>query len=177
MILGAEITYYNNLYTLFVVLVAKLCLTLCNRMDYRPSGYSVHGISQAKIPEWVAIYFVRLSSETRDPTQISCIACGFWATREVCLYTEKELLIYMCEGSFSGHASEKGARSSDIRYQRGGAGRERRTGDWGSAGPGSPLLGSQRHQQQLLLHTCSPEDLVVNKAIRPLPTWCSGSYG
>ena len=77
MILGAEITYYNNLYTLFVVLVAKLCLTFCNRMDYRPSGYSVHGSSQAKIPEWVAVYFARLSSQTRDPTQISCIACGF----------------------------------------------------------------------------------------------------
>lgn len=92
------------------------------------------------------------------------------------LYTEKELLIYMCEGSFSGHASEKGARSSDISYQRGGAGRER-TGGWGSAGPGSPSLGPQRHQQQLLLHTCSPEDLVVNKAIRPLPACCSGSYG
>ena len=34
-------------------LVAKLCLTLCGPMDYSPPGYSVHGISQARILEWL----------------------------------------------------------------------------------------------------------------------------
>ena len=33
---------------LFVVSVAKLCLTLCDPMDYSPPGSSVHGISQAR---------------------------------------------------------------------------------------------------------------------------------
>ena len=33
------------------VLVAQLCLTLCNPMDCRPLGFSVHGILQAKILE------------------------------------------------------------------------------------------------------------------------------
>ena len=31
------------------------CPTLCNPMDCSPPGFSVHGISQARILEWVAI--------------------------------------------------------------------------------------------------------------------------
>ena len=34
---------------------AQLCPTLCNPMDYSPPDSSVHGISQARILEWVAI--------------------------------------------------------------------------------------------------------------------------
>ena len=37
------------------VLVAQSCLTLCNPTACRPQGSSVHGILQARIPEWVAI--------------------------------------------------------------------------------------------------------------------------
>ena len=39
------------------VLVAQLCLTLCDPMDYSLPGFSVHGILQARILEWVAIPF------------------------------------------------------------------------------------------------------------------------
>ena len=42
-----------------VVLVAKLCLTLCDPMDCSPPGSSVHGISQARILEWVVVPFSR----------------------------------------------------------------------------------------------------------------------
>ena len=35
--------------------VAKLCLSLCDAMDCRPPGSSVHEISQARTLEWVAI--------------------------------------------------------------------------------------------------------------------------
>ena len=38
------------------VLVTRLCPTLCNPMDCGPPGSSVHGILQARILEWVAIY-------------------------------------------------------------------------------------------------------------------------
>ena len=31
------------------VLITQLCLTLCNPMDYRPPGNSVHGILQARM--------------------------------------------------------------------------------------------------------------------------------
>ena len=53
-------------------------------MDCSPSGSSVHGILQARILEWVAIPFSRVSSLPRDWTQISCIAGGLfttWATK------------------------------------------------------------------------------------------------
>ena len=36
------------------VLVAQPCPTLCNPMDFSPSGSSVHGILQERILEWVA---------------------------------------------------------------------------------------------------------------------------
>ena len=39
------------------VLVAQLCLTLCDSIDRSPSGSFVHGILQARILEWVAISF------------------------------------------------------------------------------------------------------------------------
>ena len=47
--------------------------------------YTVHGILQAKILEWVAFPFSRESSQPRDWTQVSRIAGRFftgWATRE-----------------------------------------------------------------------------------------------
>ena len=40
-----------------VVSVTKSCLTLCDPMDCTPPGSSVHGISQARILEWVAVSF------------------------------------------------------------------------------------------------------------------------
>ena len=44
---------------------AKSRLTLCNSIDYSPSGSSVHGIFQAKILEWVVISFFRGIFPTR----------------------------------------------------------------------------------------------------------------
>ena len=38
---------------------AQPCSTLCNPMDFSPPGSSVHGILQARILEWVAIFFSR----------------------------------------------------------------------------------------------------------------------
>ena len=51
----------------------------------RPPGFSVHGILQARILEWVAIPFSRGSYQPRDQTQVSCTAGRFftiWATKE-----------------------------------------------------------------------------------------------
>ena len=56
-------------------LVTKSCLTLCDTLDCNPPGVSVHGISQARILEWIA----------RNQTGISCIDRRIlyrWATRE-----------------------------------------------------------------------------------------------
>jgi len=43
-------------------LIAKSCLTLKPHRLYNLTGSSAHGISQAKILEWVAISFSRGSS-------------------------------------------------------------------------------------------------------------------
>ena len=56
-----------------VLVVAQLCLTLCDQMDCISPGSSVHGILQARILGWVTILFFRGSSQPRDRTQVSCI--------------------------------------------------------------------------------------------------------
>ena len=48
---------------------------LCDPMDCRPPGSSVHGISQARVLEWVAISSSRESSQPRDQIPISCSSC------------------------------------------------------------------------------------------------------
>ena len=65
--------------------VAQSCPTLCDPVDCRPPGSSVHGILQARILEWIAISFSRGFSWSRDRTHFSCIAgrCfNLWAPRE-----------------------------------------------------------------------------------------------
>ena len=58
-------------------LVAQSCpTTLCEPLDCSLPGSSVHGIFQERIPEWVAIFFSRRSSQPRDQNCISCI--GRW---------------------------------------------------------------------------------------------------
>ena len=72
--------------------ITRLCLTVCN-----PTDYTVYGILQARILEWVAIPFSRGSSQPRDQTQVSCIAGWFltsWAT-----YIS--LILHVCWGSAS----------------------------------------------------------------------------
>ena len=47
----------------------QLCLTLCDPMDCGPPGSSVHGILQARVPEWVAMPSSRESFWPRDWTR------------------------------------------------------------------------------------------------------------
>ena len=58
------------------VFIPQWCQTLCNPMDCGPPDFSVHGIFQARLLEWVAISFSRGSYWTRDQTQDSGI--GRW---------------------------------------------------------------------------------------------------
>ena len=64
-------------------LVTKLCPTLCNLMDCSLPGSSVHGISQARILEWVAVFFSRGSSPTRAWIHVSYIVGGFFTTESL----------------------------------------------------------------------------------------------
>ena len=49
-------------YPLLLSFTFSSSLALCNPMDRSPPGSSVHGISQARILQWVAIPFSRGSS-------------------------------------------------------------------------------------------------------------------
>ena len=55
------------------VKVTQSCASLCDPIDY-----TVHGILQARILEWVAFSFSRGSSQPRDRTQASCTVGGFF---------------------------------------------------------------------------------------------------
>ena len=57
------------------VKVTQSCWTLCDPMDY-----TVHGILQARILEWVAFPLSRGSSQPRDQTQFSHIEGGFFTS-------------------------------------------------------------------------------------------------
>ena len=66
--------------------------SLYDPMDWSLPGPSVHGISQARILEWIPISFSRGSSQPRDQTHISCLAGRFFpsgatweAPGEVCI--------------------------------------------------------------------------------------------
>ena len=52
-----------------------MCPTLCDPMDFSPSGSSFHGILPGRILEWVAISSSRGSFWPRDQTSVSCISC------------------------------------------------------------------------------------------------------
>ena len=58
-----------------VVLVAQLCLTLCDSMDYSPLGSSVLGISQARVLEW---FVMPSSGDLPDPGIEHALAGGFF---------------------------------------------------------------------------------------------------
>ena len=59
------------------VKVPQSCPTLCDPVDY-----TVHGILQARILEWIAVPFSRGSSQPRDSTQVSHIAGGFFTSSD-----------------------------------------------------------------------------------------------
>ena len=75
--------FFKILHICVCVFVTQSCPTLCDPMD--PPGFSVHGILQARILEWVAIPFSRGVSQPREWTQVSHMAGDFfiiWTTRE-----------------------------------------------------------------------------------------------
>ena len=54
------------------------CPILFDSTGCSPPSSSVHGILQARIPEWVAMPSSKGSSQSRDQTQLSCIAGRFF---------------------------------------------------------------------------------------------------
>ena len=83
MSLGVQVTHLRSSCLSFPCIVVKVTQSCPTLWD--PVGYTVYGILQARILEWVAFPFSRGSSQPRDRIQVSHIAGGFlisWATRE-----------------------------------------------------------------------------------------------
>ena len=69
-----------------------------------PCKVSVHGISQARILEWVVISFSRGSFQPRDWTRFSCIGRWIlynWATREAPTYNSMATNTKECPPDFT----------------------------------------------------------------------------
>ena len=69
---------------------AQSCPMLCNSMDCSPSSF-VHGVSQARVLEWVAISSSRGPSRPRDWTHVFRIGrwiLYYWATWEALNFLE-----------------------------------------------------------------------------------------
>ena len=62
---------WNQPFLMCHVLCSISCVWLCDPVDCSPSGSPVHGISQARILEGVAISSSRGSSQPRDRTHVS----------------------------------------------------------------------------------------------------------
>ena len=58
-----------------IMLSSQSCPTLCDLKDCGPLGSSVQGNFQARILEWVAIFFSPGSSGPRDQTRVSPVSC------------------------------------------------------------------------------------------------------
>ena len=86
----------------WTMLVTQSCPTLCDPTNCSPPGFSVHGILQARILEWIAIPFSRGTSKPRDRTLFSCLKGRFftvWATGEVSgglLHIFLYIYVYTC---------------------------------------------------------------------------------
>ena len=90
--------------------VAQSCLTLCDPMDCSLPGFSIHGIFQARVLEWVAISFSRGSFRPRDQTRVSHIAgrhIAIWATREAqCCLSSVQFIRSVVSDSLRPHESQ-----------------------------------------------------------------------
>ena len=82
-----------------VCVYAQSSLTLCEPMDCSSSGSSVHGIFQARILQWVAISFSRITSQPMVRTQVSYFSCtGRW------IFLPLHHLVISCDVKIQNHS-------------------------------------------------------------------------
>ena len=78
-------------------------------MDCSPPGFSVHGILQARILQWVAIHFSWGYSQPRDRTHVSCI--GRWILYHWPTWEAQMLVQIHREGTRPRYSMESASRS------------------------------------------------------------------
>ena len=86
-------------------------------LDGTPPCSSVHGISQARILEWVAISFSKVSFPPRDWTWISCIGrriLYYWATGEAHVYIIDHLKFNPIRQVLRPHSKDETTRTRTV---------------------------------------------------------------
>ena len=80
-----------------VCMCVQSCLTLCDSVDCYLPGSSVHGISQARTLEWIAVSYSRGLSRPRDQSHISCLAGRFFTPEPLgkAIYTYVYIYVYI----------------------------------------------------------------------------------
>ena len=71
---------YSYICMCLYIIYMKVKVTQSCPILWDPMDYTVHGILQARILEWVAFPFSKGSSQPRDRTQVSHIAGGFFTS-------------------------------------------------------------------------------------------------
>ena len=85
-------------------------------MDSNPSDSSVHGISEARLLEWLGISFSRESSQPRDPAYVSWVSCIGRHTLYHCTTISQSSSWWdcvVCSGC-SGVGKKKWLRATDV---------------------------------------------------------------
>ena len=105
-----QLSFFQSVFSLLVFKVAiiillcvsaQLCPTLCDAEDCSPPGSPVHGISQASILEWVAIYYSRGPSQPRNRVCTSYISCiGRWVLYHCATWEARSNLFPKSPSSF-----------------------------------------------------------------------------
>ena len=83
---------YSNVIQLYIHVCGcvQWCPILSQRVDYSPSGFFVHGISQVRTLGWVPIFFSSRSSQPSDQAHISCIG------RQILYHCAPRVYVYVC---------------------------------------------------------------------------------
>jgi len=114
------IRYHLYVESSVCVKVSQSCPTLCD-----PTDYTVHGILQARILEWMAFPFSRGSFQPKDQTQ------DLPHCRQILYQLSHRGIQNMTQMNFYKTKTDSQAQRTDVRSPRGGECRRDGLGAWG----------------------------------------------
>ena len=113
-----QLCWNHNIWVVVCCWVAKSCPNILWPRDYNPPGSSIHGISQARVVEWVATSFSRGSPWPRNRTHIPCIGRRIlyhWASCAMVSHSHVRLFVIpwtvACQAALSMRFSRQEYRS------------------------------------------------------------------
>ena len=81
--------HLQNVFSSCVCVCTQLYLSLCDPMDCSPPGFSVHGIFQGRVLEWVAISYSRDLPDPETKLVTRALAGGFFTASATCMNVVK----------------------------------------------------------------------------------------